>query len=144
MFIILSHIICYDIWFYFSHILLHTKWLINIHKIHHHKPYQYLIYTDTNVGHFIEGPLQVLGIFFPLLFFPLFYNFNLFSFIYASIFLGIRALMRHDNRCSYLIGNHHILQHKYPNYNFGEYWIDTLCGTRYPDNAEYIYGLIYI
>jgi sterol desaturase/sphingolipid hydroxylase (fatty acid hydroxylase superfamily) len=140
MFIILSHIICYDIWFYFSHILLHTKWLINIHKIHHIKSYKYLVYTDTNVGHFIEGPLQNIGLFVPLLFITPKIN----SFIIASLFLGIRALMRHDNRCSWLIGNHHILHHKYPNYNFGEFWIDTLCGTQCPNNAEYIYGLIYI
>ena len=140
MFIILSHIICYDIWFYFSHILLHTKWLINIHKIHHSKSYKYLVYTDTYVSHFIENFIQNIGLFIPLLFITPKIN----SFIIASLFLGIRGLMRHDNRCSWLIGNHHILHHKYPNYNFGEYWIDTLCGTRYPDNAEYIYGLIYI
>ena len=140
MFIILSHIICYDIWFYFSHILLHTKWLINIHKIHHSTSYKYLVYTDTYVSHFIENFIQNIGLFIPLLFITPKIN----SFIIASLFLGIRGLMRHDNRCSWLIGNHHILHHKYPNYNFGEYWIDTLCGTRYPDNAEYIYGLIYI
>ena len=26
-------------------------------------------------------------------------------------------MMRHDERCIFLIGNHHLLHHKYPNYN---------------------------
>jgi sterol desaturase/sphingolipid hydroxylase (fatty acid hydroxylase superfamily) len=52
-------------------------------------------------------------------------------------------MLRHDNRFSWLIGNHHLLHHKYVKYNFGEYWIDCLCGTNYPNQNEYIYGKIY-
>jgi sterol desaturase/sphingolipid hydroxylase (fatty acid hydroxylase superfamily) len=52
-------------------------------------------------------------------------------------------MMRHDDRFSWLIGNHHILHHKYPKYNFGEYWIDKMFGTLYPNKSEYIYGELY-
>jgi sterol desaturase/sphingolipid hydroxylase (fatty acid hydroxylase superfamily) len=38
-------------------------------------------------------------------------------------------MMRHDDRCSFIIGNHHLIHHQYPNYNYGEYWIDYLCKT---------------
>jgi sterol desaturase/sphingolipid hydroxylase (fatty acid hydroxylase superfamily) len=41
------------------------------------------------------------------------------------------------------MGNHHILHHKYIGYNYGEYWIDTVMGTVYPNKKEYQYGNIY-
>ena len=53
-------------------------------------------------------------------------------------------MMRHDTRFVWLIGNHHILHHQYTNYNFGEYWLDKLGGTCYPNKDEYIIGLIYL
>ena len=33
---------------------------------------------------------------------------------------------------------------KYVKYNYGEYWLDCLFGTCYPNKDEYIYGCIYI
>ena len=53
-------------------------------------------------------------------------------------------MLRHDKRFIWLIGNHHILHHKYPRYNFGEYWLDKLFRTNYPNKNEYEYGLIYM
>lgn len=140
MLIILLHILFYDLWFYISHVLLHYPKFYKIHKQHHIKQHDKLEWYDTNEGHYIEHLLQPLGMFIPCFF-------NSFSYKYffiAYIFIAIRALMRHDNRFTYLIGNHHILHHKYPNYNYGEYWIDKLCGTVYPNKNEYIYGLIYL
>ena len=140
MYLILIHILFYDLWFYISHIILHNKNIYYIHKIHHIAPYDKLTYSDTNVGHIIENVFSPAGIIIPCFIMD-------FSFLYlciSFIFVGIRALMRHDNRCIWLIGNHHILHHKYPNYNYGEYWIDKICGTSYPHKEEYIYGLIYM
>jgi len=53
-------------------------------------------------------------------------------------------MLRHDNRFIWLIGNHHILHHKHPKYNFGEYWLDKLFQTDYPNLDEYEFGMIYI
>ena len=53
-------------------------------------------------------------------------------------------MMRHDDRFTWLIGNHHLLHHKYPQYNYGEYWLDWLGGTLYPLREEAKQGLIYI
>jgi sterol desaturase/sphingolipid hydroxylase (fatty acid hydroxylase superfamily) len=139
MFIFLFHVLCYDVWFYAIHVVLHNKHFYVIHKIHHEKPYDQLVYTDTNVGHYIENFVEPLGIFIP--FFVI--DCSLMAFLCAVIGTHIRGQMRHDNRCSWLVGNHHILHHKYRRYNYGEYWIDTLCGTVYPKNEEYIYGCIY-
>lgn len=134
---ILFIILGYDIWFYISHIILH-KYLYKIHSEHHTiiNP----VFTDTYVGHWFEGPFQGLGVFIPYLFI----NFNLYSFIFAIILINIRGMMRHDTRTDNIIGNHHLLHHKYPKYNYGEYWIDWLFGTKYECEEEYKYGLIYI
>jgi len=94
---------------------------------------------DAYVGHFMESPLQGLGMLFPLLFI----SFNM-QFIYALILVNIRGMLRHDIRFVWLIGNHHILHHTYPQYNFGEYWLDKLGGTCYPNKNEYIAGICYI
>ena len=136
---IFLHIFFYDVWFYVSHLFLHHNLFYKIHKLHHTKQYDKLIWYDTNVSHYIEHIIQPLGFFIPCLFSSFSYKYLFVSYI----FIAIRGLMRHDNICSFLIGNHHILHHKYPNYNYGEYWIDKLFGTICPYKNEYIYGKIY-
>jgi sterol desaturase/sphingolipid hydroxylase (fatty acid hydroxylase superfamily) len=97
-------------------------------------------YLDTYVGHALEGPFQGLGMFVPCVVL----TYSYYDLLIILLILNVRGMMRHDERSVFLIGNHHLLHHKYPNYNFGEYWIDTLCGTRYQKNNEYKTGLIYI
>jgi len=138
---ILFHIISYDIWFYLSHILLHHNLLYKmIHKEHHKVDYKIMTFTDTYVAHFIETPFQSIGVLFPLLF----VKFNIHALLYVIAVINIRSMIRHDNRFTWLIGNHHILHHKYRKYNFGEYWLDKMFKTNYPDDSECIKGLIYI
>lgn len=135
---IFLHIFFYDIWFYYSHIILHN-YMSKYHKIHHSKPHNKLTYRDTNTGHYLETTIQPLGFFIP--FFIV--KFSILNILISSMIIGTRGLMRHDNRFSWIIGNHHLLHHKYQNYNFGEFWIDKLFGTDYPTKEEYIYGIIY-
>jgi len=132
-------ILSYDIWFYISHIILHNKFAHFIHKIHHQKHYTQLYFLDTYKSHYIENIIQPIGILFPFII----VKFSLLEVLIAVVFICIRGIMRHDHRCSWLIGNHHILHHKYANNNYGEYWIDKLCGTQYPNSNEYIYGYLY-
>lgn len=139
MILIICHIFFYDIWFYISHIMLHNPKIYFIHKIHHAKKYDELIYLDANEGHIVEHIVQPIGIFAPYFVF----EFSPIMFVIAFIIILIRGQIRHDNRFSWLIGNHHILHHKHRRYNYGEYWIDYLCGTMYPNKSEYIYGVIY-
>lgn len=133
----LYSILCYDIWFYASHVLLHTWFYKKIHAIHHAKVVPY--FYDTYIGHILEGPLQSLGTFVPCLWL----DYSLYELVVVILFLNLRGMMRHDPRCVWLIGNHHLLHHKYPQYNYGEYWLDWLMGTLYPCKAEHIHGLIY-
>ena len=137
---ILLHIVYYDIWFYFSHIMLHNKHFYFIHKIHHHKPYNLIQYYDTHDAHIVENIIQPIGILIPYLIMS---EINMVTLLTAFCLISIRGLMRHDDRCSWLIGNHHILHHKYPNYNFGEFYLDSYFGTICPHKSEYIYGKIY-
>jgi sterol desaturase/sphingolipid hydroxylase (fatty acid hydroxylase superfamily) len=138
---ILCHIFFYDVWFFFSHIILHNKHIYKtIHKTHHLVDYRIMKYTDTYVAHYWETPFQGVGILFPLFFI----HFNPYSFLISVLFISIRGLMRHDHHFVWIIGNHHILHHKHPRYNFGEYWLDVLFGTNYPNKEEYVYGILYI
>jgi sterol desaturase/sphingolipid hydroxylase (fatty acid hydroxylase superfamily) len=138
MFLFLFHVLCYDAWYYAIHIVLHYKIGLVIHKKHHFTKYDKMTYLDAHNGHIIEHIVQPLGIIIPCFITPIAYR----QFILAILFTHIRGLMRHDNRFTWLIGNHHLLHHKHPKYNFGEYWMDILCGTKYPDESEYIYGII--
>ena len=135
---IISSIISYDIWFYISHVLLHHRILYQYHKEHHYNIVP--SFLDTYEGHMFEGPFQGIGMFFPFII----YTYNMYDIFIILLLLNIRGMMRHDERFVFLIGNHHLLHHKYPNYNFGEYWIDSICGTKYKNKNEYKYGLIYV
>jgi lathosterol oxidase len=120
---IIASVISYDIWFYISHVLLHSKYLYKYHKEHHYKIVPQFL--DTYAGHRLEGPFQGVGMFFP--FAVLTYTY--YDILLILFLLNLRGMMRHDERCVFLIGNHHLLHHRYPNYNYGEYWIDWLFGT---------------
>lgn len=141
IFHILFLIFSYDVWFYISHIILHKKIFYTlIHKDHHLVDYNTMIFTDAYVGHFVESLFQGVGVFFPLLFI----QFNPYSLIYALLIINARGMLRHDRRFIWLIGNHHILHHKYPKYNFGEYWLDVTFGTLCPEVNQYKRGIIYM
>jgi len=134
-------ILSYDLWFYVSHLILHTTYFYKkIHREHHHIDHRRMIFTDTYVSHAIESPFQGMGVLFPCLFIkPSMYEFGM-----VLCFINLRGMLRHDHRCSWLIGNHHLLHHQYPQYNFGEYWLDYIGGTRYPNKKEYIFGWLYL
>jgi lathosterol oxidase len=137
----LIYIISYDIWFYISHIILHNKSLYKIiHKEHHNIDYKKMVFMDAYTGHLLESMFQGIGILFPLLFI----QFNMYTFLFSLLLINIRGMLRHDNRFVWLIGNHHLLHHQYPQYNFGEYWLDKICKTNYPNINEYKRGIISI
>jgi sterol desaturase/sphingolipid hydroxylase (fatty acid hydroxylase superfamily) len=116
----------FDIWFYYSHVLLHSHFY-HIHKIHHEPNYLSLHWTDTYKAHILETPFQSIGFLFPYLFI----RFNTYVFIFSVFYLNVRGTLRHDIRFTKFVGNHHLLHHKYLVYNYGEYWIDKLFNTNF-------------
>jgi sterol desaturase/sphingolipid hydroxylase (fatty acid hydroxylase superfamily) len=138
MLLILFSVLSYDIWFYISHVVLHNSTCYRFHKQHHRKLVPNFI--DTYDASLVESTFQGIGMFFP----ALVYNYTLLQWAAVLLLLNTRGMMRHDGRWVFLIGNHHLLHHKHKEWNFGEYWIDSLCGTRYPNESEYRYGLIYV
>lgn len=117
-------ILGYDIWFYLSHILLHSKLFYPIHSLHHSK--EEPIWLDTYLGHWFEGPFQSIGMFVPYLF----YTYTWEQTMVYLIFLNIRGMMRHDKRTAWLVdGGHHLMHHTQPNCNYGEKWLDWLFET---------------
>jgi sterol desaturase/sphingolipid hydroxylase (fatty acid hydroxylase superfamily) len=123
-------LLSYDIWFYLTHVALHWPSLYHIHKLHHKRfP---ITWMDTFEGHTMETVVQLAGAFFPLLV----WEYGPWEIAVPLAFIGIRGLLRHDPRGSWLTGDHHILHHKEPNWNYGELWIDYLCGTSYSHRIE--------
>ena len=139
MYIILVNLFFYDILYYVTHVFLHKN-IYSIHKLHHTKLHNKLTYLDAYNGHIVEKSIQFVSILTP--YYVTRPNLYFFA-IFCSIII-IRDLLKHDINYAWLVGNHHLIHHKYPKYNYGEYWIDTLGGTKYPKENEYIYGIIYV
>jgi sterol desaturase/sphingolipid hydroxylase (fatty acid hydroxylase superfamily) len=119
------YIVYYDIFYYFLHRLLHTKYLYNIHKIHHKKNIpNYLDYYNI---HLLEYPLTSIG----LLIAIYIYKIYIYQLIMAIIFINTRGILIHDKKFINLVGDHHLIHHKYYKYNYGEYWLDFTFGTIY-------------
>lgn len=124
----LSHIVCYDIWFYVSHLILHLPWFYrNIHHIHHEKQ-THLIFLDAYYGHFFESVFQSIGFLVPLMFFT---EFHWIPFLIALGYVNVKGMMRHDSRLvdSFSFVKHHLRHHTNPRINYGEEWLDYLFGT---------------
>ena len=135
---ILASILSYDLWFYVSHVCLHMWPLQRFHKEHHTAVVP--TFLDTYKGHTFETVFQGVGAVIPFLWL----SYSVQDMCILFFFLQVRGMMRHDGRFAWLIGNHHLLHHMNPNYNYGEYWIDSLLGTRYPIEASYRKGILYV
>lgn len=133
----LLHIFGYDIWFYLSHIILHHPAFYVWHKQHHRNITPYFL--DALDGSIQETVGQGLGFFVPYIF----YETHIYQLTAAATFIFIRGLMRHEPRCIFLIGNHHLIHHESFNYNYGEPWLDWIAGTGHPNMKKRQYGLIY-
>jgi lathosterol oxidase len=135
---LLAHILCYDVWFYVTHRLLHTKQLWWIHRKHHEK--RVPTYADVFYGHWLETAIQDIGAIFP---WP-FVSTTLGTVLLANALVGLRGLLRHDARSNRWIGNHHMLHHESFTVNYGEYWIDRLFGTHCKQPERIVPGLVYL
>ena len=151
---VLISVISYDIWFYISHIILHYEFMYVHHKLHHSK----LVPSarDTYLASSVETIFQGVGILYPSFYLQitkqitnqtsLSYIIKVESYDYlllALFIVNIRGMMAHDPRFVFLIGNHHLLHHKYNNCNYGQFYLDYMLGTCHPKKEEYRYGLIY-
>ena len=123
IFSVLFHYVSYDVWFWISHVILHNYYA-SIHNIHHKTPHNKLKWYNTTDGHILEHIIQPLGLFFPLIFYV-----DIQACFITFIIISIRGYMRHDDRFSFIVGNHHLIHHKNPICNFSEYYIDYLFGT---------------
>ena len=119
------YIVYYDIFYYFLHRLLHTKYLYSIHKIHHIKNIP--DYYDYYNIHILEVPFTSIGLIFAIYLYKLY----IYQLLYAIVFINVRGILIHDNQFIYLVGDHHLIHHKYYKCNYGEYWLDYIFGTVY-------------
>ena len=123
----LVHVIGYDVWFYLSHLALHTRALWWIHRRHHER--REPVWVDTYHGHWLESVMQGGGFFVPLALWRL-SELSWTAAAAALLFVNVRAMLHHDSRGSWLVGDYHLVHHRRPNVNFGQPWLDWLGGTR--------------
>ena len=124
---LLLHVLGYDIWFYLSHRALHTRALWWVHRIHHER--RDPEWLDTYHGHWAETVLQGVGFFLPWAVLP----WSELSWVVAGAALtavNVRAMLHHDRRGTWLVGDYHLVHHRRPTVNFGQPWLDWLGGTR--------------
>lgn len=124
------NVLVYDVWFYITHYILHHEYLYNrIHYIHHTARYNELKWYNTSDGHIIEHAIQGVGLVLPCI---IYYDFN--TLCASVIFIHVKGYIRHDDRASWLCGNHHILHHKHFKCNYSEYYVDWIFGTEHVAN----------
>lgn len=126
---IAAHIVSYDLWFYVSHIALHTPSLYWIHKRHHEN--RFPTWGDTYHESGWESMIQSLGFLTPWIFAEC----DLTASLAAALVLNARGMMQHDSRMSWLVGSHHLRHHETSTGNFGQSWLDALFGTTLPPNV---------
>ena len=117
------YILYYDVFYYFLHRLLHTKYLYSIHKIHHKKNIP--DYYDYYNIHILELPITSVGLIVAIYLYKLY----IYQLLYAILLINIRGILTHDNQFIYLVGDHHLIHHRYYKCNYGEYWLDYIFGT---------------
>ena len=118
-----SHILSYDVWFYASHVALHTRALYWMHKKHHEKKFP--TWRDTYHESGLEGVVQSLGYFVPVVFL----GWVWISALVAAVFLNVRGMLQHDERGAKFVGHHHLDHHEHFNGNYGQPWLDWMFGT---------------
>lgn len=125
MLLFLFHILSYDVVFYITHLLLHSKNLYWIHKKHHEKVNP--TFLDTYYDHWLESPIQGFGFIVPYAFVA----FDPVQSVCALAVINARGVLSHDPRGSFITGDHHLIHHQLSNCNYGQYWIDYLMDTHY-------------
>lgn len=123
---ILASILSYDIWFYVSHVLLHSPSLYKYHKQHH--VHVHPTWPDTFDADPVENIFQGIGMFFPYAFI----TYSTTDTLLVAAFIGVRGMLRHDPRGAWIVGDYHLIHHATHSYNYGEPWLDRLCGTTAP------------
>ena len=119
---ILLFIVSYDLWNYFVHRLLHTKYLYPYHKLHHQT--LETKWQDTFRASLLENSVSCIGSIFPIFFI----QYTWFDLIIANIVCFVKGVAYHDPRFAF--SDHHLQHHKKGIGNYGEYWIDLVFQTK--------------
>ena len=120
---VIQYIVAYDVWFYAVHRMLHIPWVYKQYHWQHHT-HAHPKWHDTFSAHTVENAVSGLGILLPLA-----WGCCWKSLVIAWVFCLGRGIARHDARCAWLVGAHHLKHHTTPSKNFSSAYVDWLCGT---------------
>jgi len=119
----IQYVVAYDVWFYIAHRILHIPWVYKQYHFQHHM-HKHPEWNDTFSAHAVENAVSGLGLFVPLA-----WGCSWGALMAAWVFCFARGIARHDARCAWLVGAHHLRHHTSPGKNFSSFYIDWLCGT---------------
>ena len=119
-------VVCYDVWFYALHRLLHVPWVYHRYHYQHHQHHPPTLW-DAFEGSHTENLLGGLGVFVPVCVSD---NADMAGFFAAFLFCFVRGVLRHDPRAVWLVGSHHLQHHADPSCNYSSWYVDTLMGTK--------------
>lgn len=118
------YVVAYDAWFYAAHRVLHIPWVYKRYHWQHHV-HTHPEWGDTFTAHAVENAVSGLGILAPYLG----GGCSGMGLLAAWAFCLARGVARHDARCAWLVGTHHLRHHTMKGKNFSSYYMDWLCGT---------------
>ncbi|RYZ30396.1 MAG: sterol desaturase family protein [Chitinophagaceae bacterium] len=143
---ILLMIIIHDAYFYWTHRLLHTKWMMkHIHVVHHRSvnPTPWAAYAFHPLEALLEGSLAFLLV----TIFPV----NVYAFLFLTFFVLFMNVLGHSGYeflsprvrsgkigSQFTSSTHHNLHHSKVHYNFGYYFMfwDKLMHTLHKDTFK--------
>jgi lathosterol oxidase len=147
IFSVLALIVLHDTYFYWTHRLMHTRWLFRrFHQVHHRStnPSPWAAYAFSIPESVVESSFLPLA----LLFLPL-HGLAIFVFLIHMILRNVHGHLSIEflpsgftrNRLSGIFNTatHHNMHHHYFNSNFGLYftWWDRIIGTEHPDYHDH-------
>ena len=116
-------LLAYDLWFYLAHRALHIPWIYKRYHYQHHA-HLHPPWHHTFVAHVAENVVSGLGLLLPLA-----WKRSINALCVAWVVCLVRGVARHDVRCAWLVGAHHLHHHVSPGKNFSAFYIDWLFGT---------------
>ena len=125
-------IFSYDLFFYYYHRLLHTKYLYPYHKKHHEhtEPTWKTTYHADLIENYVSG---IGGLIIYILVYPII---SIKALLLGNLYCFLNGFVHHEPKFinlpifNWWYNDHHVNHHKYFSCNYGREWLDYIHGTK--------------
>lgn len=126
--LMIIYVLATDIWFYFTHRMLHNRFLFKyIHYIHHE--WEYPIAVRAMYAHPLE---HIIGNVASVMIGPFLFPSSIYVICAWTIVSTVNSVLTHSGtKIPFIDVDKHDLHHRYMIYNYGTFVSDTIFGTRF-------------